>query len=172
MCHCLCKEYKRESKNTYLLEKTKIETNVLLVHPNSLIKFYSRLWMSSLCLKMLLKWIFHYGAVITVVGMCNNILIILTEINFSLKKKLKNFGTEIGWEFKKHLYALLLVCFISGKSCLTCVFVSRLSRMLAAVTCIQIQIDSKLIFVSIQWFVYSNVTYATVNNWCIVVIKT
>jgi len=44
--------------------------------------------------------------------------------------------------------------------------------MLAAVTCIQIQIDSKLIFVSTQWFVYSNVTYATVNNWCIVVIKT
>ena len=104
MCHCLCKEYKRESKNTYLLEKTKTETTILLVHPNSLIKFHSSLWMSSLCLKMLLKWIFQYGAVITVVGMC----IILTEIHFSLKK-LKNFGTEIGWKFKKHLYAVLMV---------------------------------------------------------------
>jgi hypothetical protein len=96
MCHCLCKEYKKETKNTYLLEKTKIETNVLLLHPNSLIKFYSRLGMSSLCLKMLLKRNSQYGAVITVVGMCNNILIILTKIHFSLKKKLKNYGTEIG----------------------------------------------------------------------------
>jgi hypothetical protein len=96
MCHCLCKEYKRESKNTYLLEKTKIETNILLLHPNSLIKFYSRLWMFSLCLKMLLKRISQYGAVITVVTMCYNIIIILAKIHFSLKKKLKNFGTEIG----------------------------------------------------------------------------
>lgn len=109
MCHCLCKEYKRESKNTYLLEKTNIETNILLVHPHSFIKVYSRLWMSSLCLKMLLKWISQYGAVITVVGMCNNILIILTEIPFSLEKKLKNFRTEISWKFKKNLFAVSLV---------------------------------------------------------------
>jgi hypothetical protein len=122
---------------------------------------------------MLLKWSFQYGAVITVVRMCNNILIILTEIHFSLKKKLKNFRTEIGWKFKKHLYAVLLVgSFISRESWLTCVFVSKLSRMLAAVTCIQIQIYSKLIFVSTQWFVYSSVTCSPVNNCYIIVIKT
>ena len=41
--------------------------------------------------------------------MCNNILIILTEIPFSLEKKLKNFRTEISWKFKKNLFAVSLV---------------------------------------------------------------
>jgi len=36
--------------------------------------------------------------------------------------------------------------------------------MLAAVICIQIQIYTKFILVSTQWFVYSRVIYSPVNN--------